>query len=66
MTWCVLEPARRPGDWSGEVKEKMARNKAGGVDREGHVEPCSPGEKVGLFIQAPTGAAERSGAADVT
>ena len=45
---------------------KMARNKAGEVDREGHAEPCSPGEKVGLFIQPPTGAAEGSGAADVT
>lgn len=50
MTRCVLEPARSLGGWNEEVKEEVARNKAGEVAREGHAEPPGPGEKVGRFI----------------
>lgn len=54
MTQCVLEPARSLGTWNEEVKEEMARNKAGEVAREGHAEPPGPGEKVGRFILVST------------
>lgn len=44
MTWCILEPARKPVGWSREGQEETAGNEAGEVDREDHAAPSRPRE----------------------